>query len=125
MAKAVSHYPHVRPGRIALLSIGSGSYDYFIPEDEGDKSMDWGLRQWAPYLRNILLDSSAISLDTNMSLLMGNAYHRVNPPLVADMDLDDVDGIDQLMRVSEEFNLSEAETWIREVWYGSLVDGKQ
>ena len=115
MAKAKSHYRHVRTSRVAMLSIGSGSYDYFIPKEEG--TMDWGLRQWAPYLRNILLDSSAISLDTNMSLLMGEQYHRVNPPLRSDMDLDDVEGMDELVRVSEEVNLDTTEKWIRTVWY--------
>ncbi len=31
--------------------------------------MDWGLRQWAPYLRSILLDSNAISIETNLTLV--------------------------------------------------------
>jgi uncharacterized protein len=115
MAKAKSHYRHVRTSHVALLSIGSGSYDYFIPKDEGNG--DWGLRQWAPYLRNILLDSSAISLDTNMSLLMGDQYHRVNPPLRSDMDLDDVEGMEDLVRTAEEFNLDATEKWLQNVWY--------
>jgi hypothetical protein len=85
---------------VAVLSIGSGNFDYYIPEDpkKGDMAsdekqkednLDWGLRQWAPYLRSILLDSSAISLDTNMQLLMGERYCRVNPRLPRDIDLDD------------------------------------
>lgn len=69
LAQASSHYKHVHASRnrIALLSLGAGDYDYFIPESES--SMDWGLRQWAPYLRSILLDSNAISIETNLTLV--------------------------------------------------------
>ncbi len=119
IAKATSHYRHVKQARhrIAVLSVGAGAFDYFIPENENGVGMDWGLRQWAPYLRSILLDSSAISLETNMALLMGEGYHRVNPRLPHDVDLDDFVSMNDLLKVSRTCDLAPTEEWIKRVWY--------
>lgn len=127
IAKVSAHLRHVHPGKIAVLSLGSGKFDYFIPEEKekgsgGREVQDWGLRQWAPFLRSILLDSSAISLDTNMQLLMGDRYHRINPYLPRDIDLDDYTSIPELNIISRQYPLKESEDWIREVYYKTWTD---
>jgi hypothetical protein len=35
LAKVTSHYRHLNLDRVAVLSVGSGAYDYYIPEEEG------------------------------------------------------------------------------------------
>jgi hypothetical protein len=53
----------------------------------------------------------------NMSLLMGEGYHRVNPRLSRDVDLDDYSAMNDLIKTSRKCDLEETEEWIRRVWY--------
>ena len=70
--------------------------------------MDWGLRQWAPHLMNLVLDrfalltilsdivatavssfySTRITHDFHMSMMLGAGYHRLNPQLPRNIPLD-------------------------------------
>jgi hypothetical protein len=71
--------------------------------------MDWGLRQWAPHLINLVLDrfavvfelvsfyfqlpiciphSTRITHDLHMSTMLGARYHRLNPQLPRNIPLD-------------------------------------
>ena len=48
----------ISPSNFSVLSVGSGSFNFNIHAEKKD-SMDWGLRQWAPHLINLVLDRCA------------------------------------------------------------------
>jgi len=118
VSKAMAHYSHVTPRRIALLSIGAGHYPRFAnltPEkaprerplmiegqamDTMPLRVDWGIRQWIPYLLgetrlflvcagcdccllilDLILDGDSITTEMVMYYLLAgtNMYHRIDP----------------------------------------------
>jgi hypothetical protein len=90
VAKIKAHYPHFKMADMRVLSLGTGGFPYSI-DMHGNENADWGLRQWAPHLVDMLFDASAVNVDMTLRLLMGDEnYHRLDPPLPWKIDLDDV-----------------------------------
>jgi patatin-like phospholipase/acyl hydrolase len=77
VSKAMAHFPHVNPGKIALLSIGAGHFPRHtnvfssLGRDspltiEGQLASgpspldhaDWGIRQWIPFLLGMIFSFS-------------------------------------------------------------------
>ena len=42
---------------------------------------DWGFKQWAPFLVDLLLEGDSVTIDMMMHYLLGNSslYHRIDP----------------------------------------------
>eukprot|EP01031_Cornospumella_fuschlensis_P026826 gene26826-32413_t len=118
VSKAMAHYSHVNPKRIALLSIGAGNFprhtnifsnvssskiplviDGQASDDAGPlKHADWGIRQWVPFLLDLLLDGDSITTEMVMHYLLAGTkmYHRVDPMLPRQIALDDVTAMQEL-----------------------------
>jgi hypothetical protein len=91
VSKAVAHNPYLSPKNIALLSIGAGQYPRHtnvfdslskdtpldIPGQVAYNGVspldhaDWGIRQWIPFLLDIILDGDSITTDMVMHYLLG------------------------------------------------------
>jgi predicted acylesterase/phospholipase RssA len=96
VTKAMAHYPHVNTKNVSVLSIGAGNFprhtDIFssiheerdaplvIPGQVGSSSQsdggplahaDWGIRQWVPFLLDILLDGESVTTELVMHYLLG------------------------------------------------------
>jgi len=69
---------------IALLSIGTGNFDQYIP----GKRLDWGIAQWSTKLLEISLDSISSMTDWQCRKLLNEGYHRLNPDLGKKINLD-------------------------------------
>lgn len=66
VAKMKAHYPHLKMAEMRVLSIGTGGFPYSI-DLHGNNDADWGLRQWAPHLVDMLFDASAVNVRGNHS----------------------------------------------------------
>ena len=98
VAKVKAHFPSVDLGRIRVLSLGSGSFPYNA-DLHGDEDADWGLRQWAPHLLDLLVDASSVTVDMNLRLLLNEGYHRVDPPLPWRISIEDTAALPELVQV--------------------------
>lgn len=98
---------HLRDVR--LLSLGTGCNSQYITEKDGD----WGLGQWAPHLVSMMLDGGGNLADYQCRQVLGNHYHRVNPPLHENIDMDQVKHVPFLLQIADLENLSETAAWIR------------
>jgi len=105
VAKAMAHYPSLSLRNIVVLSIGAGCFPrhdrvFTQVQDSHTKltttinSMgfqeshelwrgDWGLKQWAPFLVDLLLEGDSVTIDMTMQYLLGKGglYHRLDPRL--------------------------------------------
>ena len=112
MTKVLSHLPGLTHKDISVLSLGTCVQPLAI-EPRGDDWGDWGLVQWAPHLLNLLSDSSNRSVNLHMTYLLGENYHRINPLLEKDIDMDDVDCFDTLKEIAEGLDLDETLEFVR------------
>jgi patatin-like phospholipase/acyl hydrolase len=111
---ALAQALHKETGRqrldeIHLLSLGSGWNSLYIPAMDGD----WGLAQWAPHLVSLMLDGGINLADYQCRQILGPHYHRVNPPLHRNIEMDDVHETDYLLQIADLENLAETEAWLR------------
>lgn len=112
VSRAMAHFPHLNPKNISLLSIGAGHYPrhtnvydslsfnddtpLFIDGQVGEDSLlnhaDWGIRQWLPFLLDLLIDGDNVTTEMVMQYLLAgnNLYHRLDPRLPKNFSLDDV-----------------------------------
>lgn len=101
-------------GDIRLLSLGTGCVSQYIPSTDGD----WGLVQWAPKLVNMMLDGNGGLADYQCRQILEASYHRLNPPLYKNVEMDDVKEIDYLLQVANLQNLNETAAWLRSKFMG-------
>jgi len=77
-----------------VLSLGAGSQLKALPDaidaavgggEAAANGRDWGVLQWAPHLVAMLMDSSALSTDLMVGLMLGHRsqYHRLECELAA------------------------------------------
>jgi len=62
---------------------------------------------------NLVLDSTRITHDFHMSMMLGAGYHRLNPQLPRNIPLDAVDDIPELGSLASNVDLSETEAFIQ------------
>eukprot|EP00053_Salpingoeca_punica_P017330 m.166884 g.166884 ORF g.166884 m.166884 type:complete len:465 (-) comp17183_c1_seq1:164-1558(-) len=118
LARAMAAFPQVATlDNFVILSLGTGANDLRIP----GKGHDWGLWQWAPWLVDLLFDSTDSSIDMNMRMLLGERYIRLNDVLPRRIELDDVDSIEELISFADAVDVSEALVFIRKYIYDSPV----
>jgi hypothetical protein len=102
--------------QISLLSIGTGTVNYFIK----GKRLDWGYAQWAKPLISLMLDGVSGVADFQCRQLLGKRYHRVSPVLENTIDLDNYRMVQELVDVGSQVDLSKTEHWLKSFWIPDL-----
>jgi uncharacterized protein len=108
---------------ISLLSIGTGFFPYQIKQD----TRDWGELEWLGMplfykpenknepvepLLDVIFDGVSQVDATLTSMFLKDNYFRLNPPLNAPVQLDDVKKLPELFRIGEDANLTETINFI-------------
>ena len=99
-----------------VLSIGTGDYPYNCETSDPDGSHDWGLRQWAPVITDLLTSSSQLMVDWHCKALMKDRYHRISPALPAAYKLDDVHAIEALENLGRTADIKATLRFVDEHW---------
>ena len=102
----MAHFPNVSANNIAILSLGAGSYPrhtnvmtagkgLWVEGNDAEMELaraDWGIKQWIPFLLDLLLDGDTVTTEMVMHYLLGRTglYHRLDPALPRLIRLDEV-----------------------------------
>lgn len=140
-SKALSHLPSINSRNCVLLSLGAGSYPrhtniFSASTREGEvvvgrrgnkklKRADWGIKQWIPFLLDLLLDGDSITSEMVMQYMLGNngLYHRLDPSLPRQFALDDVSCMQDLRDFAQTVDISETCSFIEKNFLDDYIDG--
>ena len=139
-SKVMAHFDNVTTRNAVLFSLGAGHYprhtevfssgvtgsgerNYTIGWS-GRKRMatrvDWGIKQWIPFLMDILLDGDSITAEMVMHHLLSNEnndmYLRFNPKLPHQTPLDDIDSVDELSQFAHDLDIDEVLQFVDRYW---------
>lgn len=130
ISKAIAHLPNLSTRNIVLLSLGAGTYPRHtnifssstregevVIGKHGDKQIikaDWGIKQWIPFLLDLLLDGDSITSEMVMQYLLGahGLYHRLDPQLPRQIALDDVTAMPALVDFAATVDMDETMRFI-------------
>ncbi|KAF2070527.1 hypothetical protein CYY_008159 [Polysphondylium violaceum] len=101
---------------IVVLSLSTGRDGKFVSPDQYGAG-NWGLAQWAPTLINMLLDSNVEITDFQCAQLLGTRYHRVDPLLTQNIDLDQPKFIPLLEEIANAVDLTLTFEWVEKFWF--------
>lgn len=115
MTRSLANIPQLTSKDVCVLSLGTGVRPMRLDIDTSGP-LAWGLGKWAPYLVDLLFDSSNRTVNLHMAYLLGQRYHRLNPELDYDVALDDVSprAFEMLKRKAEETDLTRTMEFIEE-----------
>lgn len=115
MTRSLANIPQLSSKDVCVLSLGTGVRPKRLDIDS-KQSLGWGLGKWAPYLVDLLFDSSNRTVNLHMAYLLGKRYHRLNPELDYDMALDDCSAkaFDMLKRKADETDLTGTVQFLQE-----------
>jgi len=120
VTKACAHFPRVSPENCVVLSIGAGNWPMSIPK-AGLEDLDWGVKDWLPYIFDLMLDGDSLSSEVLMRYMLGGRngeksrrYHRVDPTLPHYMEMDDVSQIPTLVQLGRDVDLTTTINFARE-----------
>jgi patatin-like phospholipase/acyl hydrolase len=95
---------------VALLSLGTGGNPAYVAA----RDAPWGIQQWARPLVNLVLTAGAVGLvDYQCRQILGNRYHRLNPPLPEPFTLDDVAEVPRLKAIALQADLTTTLAWLK------------
>ena len=78
MTRVLANIPQLSSRDVSVLSIGTGMRPMRIDVENGG-SHSWGLGRWAPYLVDLLFDSSNRTVNLHMAYLLGQVRtHRLS-----------------------------------------------
>lgn len=97
---------------IYLLSIGSGKVPRYI---EGE-DLDWGYRQWLPYIFDLTFYGGMDTVDFICNELLSVGFHRLCPLLDKDYKLGDWKLIPELIEIAENVYIDETIDWLKKNW---------
>jgi len=115
VTKACAHFPRVSPDNMVVLSLGAGNFPISI--DTANQDMDWGIKDWVPFIFDLMMDGDSLSGELLLRYMLNSPqgdftpehrYHRIDPTLESYVELDDVDVIPDLIRLAEEVDLTDA-----------------
>ena len=98
-----------------MLSVSSGSsrkVNDNIRRRFKSPFLDWGLAQWAPYLVDLFVMSTSQCTHWSCKVLLGKAYHRLDPELDTHVAMDDVDAMPLLHANALKVDLTETRDWL-------------
>jgi len=105
----------IGPENIVVLSMSTGNNPKCLPQERYGNG-NWGLFEWAPYILDLMVDSSTEAVDFQCQSLLRDRYHRVDPALPADFGLDAAYLIPQLEELASATNLSSSKEWLQKYW---------
>ena len=122
ISKAIAHLPHVNTRNTVLLSLGAGTFPrhtniFSAATREGEvvigkrgnkkiQRADWGIKQWIPFLLDLLLDGDSVTTEMVMHYLLGSGlYHRFDPVLPRQVPLDDISSMEELKDFGDSLDL--------------------
>ena len=122
VSKACAHFPKVTPENTVVLSVGVGNFPISIPTPE-DEDLDWGVKDWVPYIFDLLLDGDSLSSELLLRYMLNspsknqnipeNRYHRIDATLPRYMELDDVSAIPLLVEIGNKLDLNDTIAFVR------------
>lgn len=122
VSKACAHFPKVMPENTVVLSVGVGNFPISIPTPE-DQDLDWGVKDWVPYIFDLLLDGDSLSSELLLRYMLSspsknqnnptNRYHRIDATLPRYMELDDVSAIPLLVEIGNKLDLNDTIAFVR------------
>ena len=70
---------------------------------------DWGIKQWYPFLLDLLLDGDSVTTEMVMNYLLSTSglYHRVDPLLPRQITIDDVKSMKEMIDFANSIDLTE------------------
>ncbi len=95
-----------------VLSIGTGKNSRYVKGD----NLDWGFSQWATRLLPILFEGAIDMVTFECNQLLGGNFHRLEPVFDKKFELDKWKAVPELVRLSEEEDISATVEWLRENW---------
>ena len=104
---------------IRLLSIGTGYMYNSIKHD----TTSWGAIDWViskePNLPiiSVTLEGNSQTSQLFSKMLLDENYHRLNPRMNKDVGMDDLDSLDYLKKLGEDYNIEETIKWISTTWH--------
>jgi predicted acylesterase/phospholipase RssA len=105
---------------ISVLSLSTGFNPQYIPQAQYGAG-NWGTVEWLRHIVVLLLDSSTEAVDLNARAILGKRYHRIDPVLPVDIELDSAAKIPDLIKLARELDLTETMKFLRDEW-GLEVD---
>jgi patatin-like phospholipase/acyl hydrolase len=98
---------------LRVLSLGTGKSPLHIPE----RSVEWGMVQWAKPLLGLVLDAGVAAVDYQCRQLLDDRYHRLNPWLDGrPILLDDIEALPLLRQAAEATDLEPTLEWLDRAW---------
>uniref|UniRef100_A0A6C0BPQ9 PNPLA domain-containing protein n=1 Tax=viral metagenome TaxID=1070528 RepID=A0A6C0BPQ9_9ZZZZ len=97
------------PEEIYILSLGTGEMPRELHVCD-DASL--GLLKWVTCILDMIMDGNQEAISQSVHQILGNRFHRVEPLLSKDIALDDVSEHAEMMRVANEYDLTETFEWI-------------
>ncbi len=94
---------------IRLLSVGTGASPQYLTE----RSVSWGIIEWAPHLVGLLMEGSNGLGDYQCRQVLGGNYFRLNPTLPEAIGLDDVSRVRQMRELANAADLTAAIDWVQ------------
>jgi hypothetical protein len=108
---------------IVVLSLSTGKDGLFLSEKQIGHG-DWGLLQWAPKLTDLILDGGVEVTDFQCAQIIGDRFHRVNPPLPKNIPLDCPDQMPTLVQLANAIDLEPTVQWILTHWHSGEKCGE-
>jgi len=114
ISQAICHYPGLRLSDIRVLSIGTGGQIKYVD----GQNMCWGGIQWLRPILKILIGSQALVSIAQSEKLLDKRYHRLCP-IIPDIALDAVSKTEDLVRLAEKADLTDALGFLENVFLPS------
>ena len=104
--------------KIRLLSIGTGYFYNSIKQD----TTNWGAIDWV-ISKEPSLPIIAVTLEGNSQMsqlfskkLLDENYYRLNPRMNRDIGMDDIESLEYLKKLGEDYTINDTIKWIKSRW---------
>jgi hypothetical protein len=121
VSKAIAHFPNVTPENTYVLSVGVGNFPISV---ETKEDLDWGIKDWVPYIFDLLMDGDSLMSELLLRYMLNspskhqnnpeNRYHRIDATLPVYMELDDVSKIPLLVEIGQRLDLNDTVAFVRQ-----------
>ena len=93
------HFHALNSTNVAVLSLGTGNFRFNV-DLEGDMNADWGLRQWAPHLLNVLMDGASQKTDLALNMVLQDKYVCVRSYIIHSHSVSHTQSLNQLTLIN-------------------------